>query len=778
MSDIFPFLRQRLPFLGLLLAAISGILFSDLVSWPGAVFCAAAGGFLVAGFLPVRGPWILLSVACAFACVHVWQVRESTSGRLADLVKDGRFLVVAKGVVTSDPAPYGAARERFTMRVERLEMKGDILRPSASVAVVVPAPAPAEGDRVSVTGSIEVIAPPRNPCEFNAKAWMAQCGITCQIEVATNGDLSIDRKAPAYSLISMANRSRQWMEQTLRTGISDDPVVCDFLAGMVLGVTASIPDTLQQEFRNTGTFHLFSVSGLHVGMIGLILWQALKIAGLSRRRAVVAIIPALFFYALITGWKPSSLRSAVMSAIFLIGMTSSRQPIPINSLCAAAFLIIVQWTNEIFSPGFQLSFLVVAAILLLALPLHDLIRRHCHPDPFVPRQLWSDWQKRAWEAVENLGVLASVSLAAWVGSLPLTLLYFHLVSFSALPANLLIVPLAFVIMVTAVLALVGGLFWETLAAIFNNANWVFSKLLLGIVHLMSCLPASFLYVGSPAPAPVTVTVFDFGAGGAAGIESDGKVWLLDCGPKWQFEGVVMPWLHSRGKSTPDGLVLTHGDARHIGGAAELIETDPPGVVVESVLDDRSSQRHQIKKRLEELRIPKSLHRAGDSVRISKDATLKVLYPPAGILRDVADDKAFVVRLDTAGGRILFLSDAGPPTLEWLLNNAAPELIADILVKGAHRSGIPMDTAFADAVQPRLIVSTAASFPESEHLDDRWISLIESRGIRVFRQNVTGAVRIDLRQSGFQASGFFDGSRFSAPLKANGGQPAPNKGSGL
>ncbi len=764
MTSVFPFLRQRLPFLGLLLAAIAGILFSDFVAWPSAPFCAASALFLIVALSRIRGPWIFLSVACAFACVHVWQTRESTSQELAALVKAGRFLVVARGSVSSDPVAYGDSHERFTMRVESLEIEGKALRPSASVAVVTPAPAPAQGDQVTVTGSLQVIAPPRNPGEFDAKSWMARNGVTCQIDVAAAGDVLMDRKAPDYALISIANRSRKWMEQTLRLGISEDPVVCDFLAGMVLGVTASIPDTLQQEFRNTGTYHLFSVSGLHVGMIALILWQALKIGGVSRRWAVLVIIPALFFYALLTGWKPSSLRSAVMSAIFLIGMTSSRQPVPINSLCAAAFLILVQWTNEIFNPGFQLSFLVVAAILLLAVPLHDLIRKHCHPDPFVPRQLWTRSQKWGWETVEGVGGLVSVSLAAWVGSLPLTLWYFHMVSFSALPANLLIVPLAFVIMVTAALALFGGVFSGMLAAIFNNANWVFSKLLLGTVHLISCLPASFVYVGSPAPAPVSVTVFDFGAGGGAGIESDGRIWLIDCGPKREFDRVLAPWLRSRGKPAPEGVILTHGDARHIGGAGELVGSNPPGVIVESMLDDRSSQRNQLKKRLVELRIPKSLHRAGDTIRISKDVTLRVLYPPPGILRDVADDKALVLRLDTARTRVLFLSDAGPATLEWLVQNAASELPADVIIKGVPRSGVPMDTAFVDAVRPGLIVSTAAHFPESERMEEGWMRLVEDRGIRVFRQDLSGAVRIDIRPQGYEASGFFDGSRFSAPMK--------------
>ena len=766
MKGICVLFRQRLPFFGLLLAAVAGILFASAVSWPAAVFCSASMFFLAAALVFSRGPWIFVSVACAFACVHLWQTRDSTSYRLAGIVGSGRVLVTASGVVDANPVPSGTTRERFAMRVEEMEMGGKILGPSARVAVIMPAPAPERGDRVRITGTMQVIKPPRNPGEFSAKDWMARKGIACEIEVATPADLLITKKASGLSLFTTANRCRQWMEKTLSLGISGDPVVCELLSGMVLGVIADVPGQLQEEFRNTGTFHLFAVSGLHVGMIGAILWQALKIIGIGRRRAAFVIIPALFFYALLTGWRPSSVRAAVMSAIFLIGMTSYRQPVPFNSLCAAAFLILVQWTNEIFNPGFHFSLFVVSAILLFASPIHGWIRGRCHPDAFVPRLLWTKGQRWAAAAGEELGALASVSLAAWVGSLPLTLVYFHMVSLSALPENLVIVPLAFLIMITAFLAIIGGVFWGTLAAIFNNANWVFCKLLLGIVHLGSLLPASYFYVGSPAPAPVTVTVFDFGAGGAAGIESDGKVWLLDCGSKWQFDGVVMPWLHSRGKSTPEGLILTHGDVRHIGGASELIETDPPGVLIESVLADRSSQRRHLHGRAAELRIPKSLHRAGDAILISKGATLKVLYPPAGIPRDVADDKALVVRLDTAHARILFLSDAGPPTLEWLLKNVASELSADILVKGAHRSGVPMDTAFVDAVRPGLIVSTATHFPGSENLDENWVSLVEGRGIRVFRQDMSGAVRIELRDEEFQASGFFDGSRFSSPTRSD------------
>jgi beta-lactamase superfamily II metal-dependent hydrolase len=168
--------------------------------------------------------------------------------------------------------------------------------------------------------------------------------------------------------------------------------------------------------------------------------------------------------------------------------------------------------------------------------------------------------------------------------------------------------------------------------------------------------------------------------------------------------------------------------------------------------------------LEELRIPKSLHRPGDVIRISRETTLKVLYPPSGLLRDLADDKALVVRLDTPGTRMLFLSDAGSQTLEWLMKNSASELPADILVKGAHRSGVPMDTAFANAVRPRLLIATSADFPGAERLDANWVSVIERQGIRVIRQDVSGAVTIELRDADIRARGFVDGSCLVLPTR--------------
>lgn len=758
-------MRQRLPFLGMLIAAIAGIVVSDFFWWPSWIFLAGAGVSFAGWLLTRRVLWIYAAAGCAFGCVHIWQTRESVSWRLAEMVGSGRVLCTATGAVDSDPAPFGEGRERFTLGVRSMEIDGREFPCPADVVVTAKSPGPARGDRIRVTGTLAALPPPRNPAAFDERAWMRLRGITCGIEAASPMDVLMLRPAPWYSIPSIASRCSAWMEKTLRVGIGDDPVVGDLIVGMILGVTSSIPDALQQDFRNTGTFHLFSVSGLHVGMIGLILWQILKMAGIRRQWAIGVIIPALFFYVLITGWKSASLRSADMSAIFLIGLASSRRPVPVNSLCAAGFLILVQWTSELFNPGFQLSFLVVLAILLWAVPLHDAIRRRVHPDPFVPRQLWTRWQQFGAESAAQIGGLVSVSLAAWVGSFPLTLVYFHMISLSALPANLVIVPLAFVIMVTACLALAGGLVSGFLAAVFNNANWAFTKILLAVVQMSAALPLSHFLVGMPETNPAVVTVFDFGAGGAAAIESGGKIWMVDSGPGWGSDSVIKPWLRSRGRGAPDGLILTHGDARHIGGVDALVESHPPPQVVDSVLNDRSPVRGKLHNRLQELGIPKSLMRAGDRIGIGRSTILAVLHPPSGLLKNEADDKVLVVRLDAGEARILFLSDAGPATQEWLLEHQRGELRADILVAGRHRSGITIGSEFVDAVHPRAIVSTATYFPQSDAPDPLWEAMLAARGIPLFRQDVTGAVRMEIQRGGMRILGFADGSELFLPAEA-------------
>jgi competence protein ComEC len=750
--------RQRLPFLFLLLSAITGILLGRFLPLPSPVWLGVAAVSAVIFFRGRRGLGLLgISV---FACLQLWQGRESAAAGLARWIGPSAVSAEGRGVVASEPRVFDSGTVSFDLRVTRLAARGEVFTPHVTVLANWPEPAPAYGDEVRLTGTLQNLAPPRNPGQFDFAAWSALRQIYSRLEARDPRDAEILSSHHGHALQKAALAARSWMRNVMVRGLND-PAVADLVVAMVLGDTSSLPERVQEQFRGTGTFHLFSVSGLHVGMLAVLLWYFLRVFGLSRKQAAFVIIPALFFYAFMTGWKPSSVRAAVMTSVVLLGLIANRQPVLFNTLCAAAFLILLGDTNQLFNAGFQLSFCVVAAIFLGARPLGALFEKPFRPDPFFPEKLLHPAKRRLFSGGRTVAGLSAVSASAWAGSLPLTLGYFHLVSFSALPANLLAVPISFGIMAVAMLSLLAAPASAWISEIFNQANWLLTQILLTTVGWFAALPGSFVYVSAPFPPPpeAEVVVFDFGAGGAAWLSAGGRGWLLDCGPLFHHDATLLPFLRSQGRRSLDGLLLTHGDAAHISAAPELLAACPPRMVVDSMQNDLSSHRQRFQDLLAERNFPKSLHRAGDTLTICPGVRLRVLHPPAANVRAVADDKVLVTRLDAAGVRVLFLSDASFATEQWLLKNAPDEVRCDILVKGRPRTGPSGDTAFLDAANPRVVIASASDFPRSENLPPEFAAALAERGVRLFRQDQTGAVSVRIFSTHWEVSAFLGGQQY-------------------
>lgn len=745
--------HQRLPFLPLVATAVAGIAISQFMSlpaalWLGTAVCAGAWFLLRHN----RSAFMVLCVSL-FALLHLWQSREMPSAYLARWLGERSIIAKVTGVMISEAKNF-SDKSVFDLRVGNLEAGGIALAAPITLQVEWAAPPPAYGDKITLKGSLANLEPPRNPGQFDFAAWSRLRGIYARLQVATAADGKILATDLGNPLVALALQTRTWMRNTLTQGI-DDAVISDLLVGMVLGETSTIPERIQEQFRGTGTFHLFSVSGLHVGILAVLLWQILKIFRVPRRKAAFLIIPLLFFYALMTGFKPASVRAALMASIVLLGFISNRQPVPLNSLLAAAFLILLWDTNQLFNAGFQLSFCVVAAILVFERPVSSFLARPFHPDPFFPEKLLPGWKRAVFHSGQKFATLAGVSTAAWAGSLPLTLGYFHLISFTALPANLVVVPISFAIMAVAMLSLLGGLASAGLAVIFNQTNWLLSKILLGTVSFFASLPGSYFFVKIPQnPVPeAEVVVFDFGAGAASFVEVNGRAWLIDSGPAYQHDTVLLPFLRSQGLRTLDGLILSHGDAKHIGAGIELLASCQPRQVIDSVLDDQSSSRQRLHERLASLGLPKSLHRSGDVIPVTPGISMHVLHPPAGLVRNVADDKTLVIRLDVDGTRLLFMSDAGLGTEHWLLENTRDEIRCDILIKGSARSGPSGDLSFIKAANPLAVIATAADFPESEKIPRAFAGMLAKEGIVFFRQDQCGAVRVRIYKDRWEASAF-------------------------
>jgi competence protein ComEC len=762
-----PLSPPRQPFVGLALTAATGIIVAELVPVRSTVLILAAIVLgiciLIALCWPKLGVTYLI-VAAGFFLVHKFATTNTAGQQLAGKLDERPRVVTAVGCVITVPkiAPSGFAT--FLLKLRSLEFEGKT-ESTHAVWQVRWKGTPEFGDELKLFGTAEPIAPPQNPGEFDMRAYLARDDVRRMLFVRYAEQGTLIRHGGGNPVLQLAQKSRTWMENALCRGLDNAPKVQSFLIGTVLGLTQQAPEDIEEPFQQTGTIHLFSVSGLHVAILAAILWMLAAVAQVPRKWAAAVIIPLLFFYAAVTGLHVASIRAAVMAAILVGGSLVERKVFVGNSLAAAAFFLFCWNTNELFSTGFQLSFAVVAAIIFVADPLFRLLRRPAEIDPFLPASLSRGPRRWMHSGYEWLCGCAAVSLAAWIGSLPLVLWYFHLVTPISLFANLVVVPIAFVVLAIALLSLFSTPLLPWVAVIFNNANWALATLVLAVVQLFAQVPGGHFYVGEPhwtEKLSAKITVLDMGAGAAIHLRAHGANWLFDCGSARGYEHIVRQYLHWAGVNRLTGLVLTHGDSQHIGGVTQLLSDFPRVHLIDNPAPDRSVIHRRLSRMVSGLegrgRKTGELA-AGDNFHLSRGAIAHVLFPPRGFEGAIADDQALVIRLSIAPSTfVLFMSDNGEETERALLSNGS-DLQSDIVVKGQHHSGISGSAPFLDAVRPRLIIATSREFPDHERISEQWAEQLHARGIKLFRQDETGAVELEFRENEWTARGYLTGEVF-------------------
>src|SRR5439155_204250 len=247
----------------------------------------------------------------------------------------------------------------------------------------------------------------------------------------------------------------------------------------------------------------------------------------------------------------------------------------------------------------------------------------------------------------------------------------------------------------------------------------------------------------PAKDRAHVTVLDVGTGAAVHLRSGGD-WLLDCGNERDYERVLRAYLHAAGVNRLDGVLLSHGDSLHIGGAAALLEEFPRLRLIDNPAPDRSTVHQRLRAVCEQRRIRIDSPVAGESLSFTREIIGKCLHPPAGFVSPSTDDQASVLQITVAeSAKVLYVSDSGYLTENALLASGE-NLRSDILIKGQHRSGNSGSEQFLDAVRPQLIIATSRDFPQHERISDEWAERVQARGIKLFRQDETGAVELRFR----------------------------------
>ncbi len=379
----------RQPFVGLALMAAVGIIGAELVPVGPTALISAAVFLGICILIALCWPKLAatyLIVAAGFFLLHKFATTNTAGQQLADKLGERPRVITAVGCVITEPkiAPSGFAT--FLLKLKSIELEGKN-ESTHAVWQVRWKGTPEFGDELKLFGAAEPIAPPRNPGEFDMRAYLARHDIRRMLFVRYAEDGTLINHGGGNPVLHAAQASRTWMQNALCRGLEDAPEVKSFIGGIVLGIRHDTPEDIEEPFQQTGTIHLFAVAGLHVGIVAALLWVLAAIARLSRKRAAAFIIPSLFFYAAVTGLHIPALRAAVMASILVGSYFFERRVFLPNSLAAAAFFILCWNTNELFSTGFQLSFAVVGAIVLFADPFFRHFQRTAAPDPFLPQSL-------------------------------------------------------------------------------------------------------------------------------------------------------------------------------------------------------------------------------------------------------------------------------------------------------------------------------------------------------------------------------------------------------
>ncbi len=709
-----------------------------------------------------------------FGAWHGLRIDQSPE-RLLSAALAGRLPApaVAEGMVTDNPATSDSNPNRATMtiRLMRLDAAGIVSHLPARVKVAWEGELPRYGDRVRLSGRIENIPAARNPEEFDSARFHAGQGIFHQIILKHSWEGEIISGGHGHPLVSLTIAARQWMLHALSLGIEDSPEVIGVIGGMVLGAKDDQSAEMRRMFRETGTLHLFAVSGLHVWMFGLLAWMVLGTFLPRKGSALAILVVLLLFYAAVTGLRPSVVRATIMAVVVLGTLLVERPAMMPNSLAASAVLILGMDPRQLFDLGFQLSFCVVGALSVLTPPIHRLLGDWWVPDPFIPKKLLSPVE-RIWQSLGGkVTALIAVTFASWLGSLPLIYAHFHLLSPVALAANMVAVIIGFGVLAIGLLGILLAILAPPLAALANNANWLAASLLLLVVKLAWHVPGGYFYLAPPGPpgTSVTATIFDFGSGAAVHVESGRLHALLDAGSQADVENVLAPYLRSRGVRVLEEIILTHGDAQHVGGIPVILEQFRARSLSQPMTLDRSSSRRRALASARERGVPAQGRVAGDTIRLKPGVRLDVLDPPGLLATRKADDAPLVVQMQAEGWKLLYLGDAGFPTFQRLaadqqgqaVHTHCGSLQSDVVVLGWDSDDTHGCLEFLiTQAQPRLVVLGRNPFAKDPGAADQLKAALEARGIHVSDQRSSGAVTLHFSRDFLRAEEKFSGRSFT------------------
>lgn len=573
---------------------------------------------------------------------------------------------------------------------------------------------------------------------------------------------------------------RQSLLEALRRVVGSG-VGGNIIAALTIGVKTGFSNEQKQVFQTTGVSHLMAISGLHVGLVFIgvafilkwFLWPVARIFEFYPRQQLV-LLPALsaaIFYAALAGFAVSTQRALIMLVVYVVCKFLARDVGLIKVLLIAVVVLLLIDPFSILDIGFWLSCGAVAIISLVSSNA-----KNAHRQGSVSET--STHSQSSTSSNDKLS-LFRLQPMLWLGSLPLSVVFFGQVSLISPLINLIAVPLFCMLLIPATLlsTLIFCLGFNTIGAwCLMQLNDVFEfvfKLLeiasqwpgakihataltwwqwLVFILIVLCYRSwlrgsavlSLLLISSifAKPSPnfdkdeVGITLLDVGQGLAIVIETANSVTVYDTGPRYgtgftAASAVLLPFLRYRGIRSVDTLVISHADNDHIGGLETLRDAFPVARTISSRLDKVSDANECF---------------AGQFWQY--DQTKFTVISPQVDTPSGSNNLSCVIMMEHYGTKILLSGDIEKQVERFLVRNAKDSLDADILLVPHQGSKTSSTEGFVNAVSPQMAMLAAGYKNHYGHPHPSVVKRYQSKGIELLSTIDDGSILLKVNSQGW------------------------------
>jgi competence protein ComEC len=746
------------------------------------------------------------------------------------------------GHVTNDGAllASGGPRERFDLQTETIELDGQKFAQPIGVRATVFSrdaaeetqedvasvnPHMAYGARVRLMAKLRLPRNFHNPGAFDYEGYLHGLNISTLASVKSE-DIEVIQGTSGSRLGYWRSRVRNSILQHIhQNGLWSKEDAAIFSA-MIMGDDSLLLRDVREEFQQTGVYHLLVVSGMNVALLALaVFWLARRLR-LPQWPATLLTITLSVFYAYIAGMGVPIMRAVLMLSLFLVSRLLYRDRSGLNATGFAALVVLALSPAALFEPGFQLTFLALLAITGISLPILERTSapyrsalKHLDTTGYdlglEPKlaQFRLDLRLVAGRLQQFVGertgrIIVTGAAAAVLGLSELLLVsaitqavlvlpmraYFHRAAILGVPANILVLPLAGLMLNIGVAAIAlsyvslpfarlaatlaaGSLHWTLgclhFLAHFHVAQWrvpdptvlfalvAFVGILLAFFAVrkqravaLAGLFALFLSAGIVAlhhaaahieGGKLEITAIDVGQGDSLLVVSpEGRTMLIDGGgsigpvrSEFDFgEDVVAPYLWSRGLDHLDVVALTHAHGDHIGGLPRIIEDFHPSELWVGI-NPQATALLQLYKVADENHVAIRQHVAGDELGWG-GTKIRVLSPPADWQPkpQPKNDDSLALLIGYGNTRALLAGDL-EKKMERFIASEAPR--ADLLKVAHHGSATSTTPELLNAVHPQFAVISAGYHNSFGHPRQVVLDRLQAAQVRTYRTDLQGAV---------------------------------------